>query len=460
MKKLHLAAFYILLATFFILPLGTHAAVDDITAPASAKALYKRLDDAVFQIRIIDTLANEKNVIGSGFRVSEQNHFITNYHVVSTAASNPDAYTIEYMTEDGRTGKLVLLAIDVINDLALLKAAQPATDIQAAKPFYLHLAQDDLQKGDHVFSMGNPHDLGMTIIEGVYNGFLEKTFFDKILFSGALNPGMSGGPAFNAKGEVIGVNVAIHSDDIGYLVPVRFVKALIHDYLQEDHTEEKYPISKQSWEESIETQLYKTQDEIFTKILHEEWGTQKFGAFQIPKATSSAIKCWSTNHSENDEQHHSHNWIRCRNEGGIYISSDYYTGQMGYNIEQVSTKRLSRTAFAEFYSNRVFGEPNLYDSYRNEKSSQGFTCKRDFITLAAKQFIAAFCTRGQTKFKSLYDTYSSIALLNSNKDGYRIEIGLEAVSKENAIRFHEKFLKHVDLVTLQQKPALTLEVMR
>ena len=55
--------------------------------------------------------------------------------------------------------------------------------------------------------MGNPHDLGMTIIEGTYNGLIQTSRFQKILFSGSLNSGMSGGPAMDDKGRVIGVGV-------------------------------------------------------------------------------------------------------------------------------------------------------------------------------------------------------------------------------------------------------------
>ena len=43
--------------------------------------------------------------------------------------------------------------------------------------------------------MGNPLDLGFTIVEGTYNGFVEKSYNPRMHFTGAINPGMSGGPA-------------------------------------------------------------------------------------------------------------------------------------------------------------------------------------------------------------------------------------------------------------------------
>ena len=55
-------------------------------------------------------------------------------------------------------------------------------------------------KGERLYSMGNPLDLGFTIIEGTYNGLVDRTYNDRVHFSGALNPGMSGGPTVSAEG--------------------------------------------------------------------------------------------------------------------------------------------------------------------------------------------------------------------------------------------------------------------
>ena len=51
-----------------------------------------------------------------------------------------------------------------------------------------------LPKGERIYAMGNPLDLGFTIVEGTYNGLVDKSYDERIHFSGAINPGMSGGP--------------------------------------------------------------------------------------------------------------------------------------------------------------------------------------------------------------------------------------------------------------------------
>ena len=68
-----------------------------------------------------------------------------------------------------------------------------------------------------------------TIVEGTYNGLVEHSYTDRIHFTGALNPGMSGGPAVTAGGAVVGVNVATRRGGqlISFLVPARFAEALL-----------------------------------------------------------------------------------------------------------------------------------------------------------------------------------------------------------------------------------------
>ena len=65
-----------------------------------------------------------------------------------------------------------------------------------------------LPKGERLFAMGNPLDLGFTIVEGTYNGLVDYSYNERIHFSGALNPGMSGGPTVTADGRIAGINVA------------------------------------------------------------------------------------------------------------------------------------------------------------------------------------------------------------------------------------------------------------
>ena len=101
----------------------------------------------------------------------------------------------------GRTGSAELLAIDVIHDLALLRlrGAQGAAPIEFT-PLAFRSASAPLAKGERLYSLGNPLDVGFAVAEGIYNGPVERSFLPQIFFGGSLNPGMSGGPAVDDAG--------------------------------------------------------------------------------------------------------------------------------------------------------------------------------------------------------------------------------------------------------------------
>ena len=113
----------------------------------------------------------------------------------------PENYRVELIVNDDDTRDLELMAVDVVHDLAVLRLDQPWSG-------YLRLARQRPVMGEQLFSFGNPHDLGLTIVQGTFNGLLEKSLYEKIHFTGAINPGMSGGPTLNRFGEVVGVNVS------------------------------------------------------------------------------------------------------------------------------------------------------------------------------------------------------------------------------------------------------------
>ena len=149
--------------------------------------------DLIYQIRVVARNAGSKSSIGSGFQVSEDGLIVTNYHVVSMAVDSPVTHRIEYLDQAGNSGELSLLDFDVVNDLAVLRhPAPPArhfeiSDLTSAEPL-LPLAAGSLAKGEMIYALGNPHDLGITLKLGAYNGIVEHSYNSQILFSGSLNP--------------------------------------------------------------------------------------------------------------------------------------------------------------------------------------------------------------------------------------------------------------------------------
>ena len=160
-----------------------------------AQQIYADVRSKVFQILIIDRQSQEKAAIGSGFLVAP-GMVATNFHVVSEAIHQPDKYRIEIKSESGAIGTLTIVDFDIVHDLALTEVSSldpiQNFDTSAANNSQGHLneplliAPQQPAQGADIYSLGNPFDLGHTIIPGTYNGLLEQSFYQRIHFSGSL----------------------------------------------------------------------------------------------------------------------------------------------------------------------------------------------------------------------------------------------------------------------------------
>ncbi len=152
---------------------------------------------------------------GSGFFISSDGHILTNNHVVG------DANSVTVALRDGRELPARVIGRDPGTDLAVLRVAGRAyphvTFSTAATP----------QVGEAVIAIGNPFGLGATATHGIVSGFgrnIGSPFVDFVQLDAPINQGNSGGPTFNGRGEVVGVNTAIFSPSggsvgIGFAIP-------------------------------------------------------------------------------------------------------------------------------------------------------------------------------------------------------------------------------------------------
>ena len=171
----------------------------------SARKVYEQARSQLVQIRTVLKGQASQTSVGSGFFVSEQGHLVTNFHVVSEAVLKPERHDLVYVTADGREAPVRILQIDVRHDLALLKAGD--TDSRPFVALAFRPEARGLAQGERIYSLGNPLDVGFAVMEGNYNGMVRRSFYPQIFFGGALSGGMSGGPALDQEGNVIGVNV-------------------------------------------------------------------------------------------------------------------------------------------------------------------------------------------------------------------------------------------------------------
>jgi len=159
---------------------------------------------------------------GSGFVISADGYIVTNNHVVENATK----VTVTFDNGDQKTAKIV--GTDTRTDLAVVKV--DGTDLPFVK-----FAQDDVRVGDWVVAVGNPFGLGGTVTAGIVSArgrdVAGSAYGDFLQIDAAVNMGNSGGPAFNMKGEVVGVNTEIFSPNggnvgIAFAIPAKAVEQI------------------------------------------------------------------------------------------------------------------------------------------------------------------------------------------------------------------------------------------
>jgi serine protease Do len=144
---------------------------------------------------------------GSGFFISEDGYIVTNNHVVDHGVE------VQVTMDDGRTVDAKVVGTDPRTDLALLKVKQDG------KYPFVKFAGAEPRVGDWVMAVGNPFGLGGTVTAGIVSArgrdIGSGPYDDYLQIDAAVNRGNSGGPTFNLKGEVVGVNTAIYSPSGG-----------------------------------------------------------------------------------------------------------------------------------------------------------------------------------------------------------------------------------------------------
>ncbi|MCB1537543.1 MAG: DegQ family serine endoprotease [Rhodospirillales bacterium] len=178
--------------------------------------------------------------LGSGFIIDrEKGYIVTNNHVIK------DAEEIRVTLHDNSIVNASVVGKDDKTDIALLQADLKGHDIAAAA----FGDSDALRVGDWVMAIGNPFGLGGTVTAGIVSARKRDInagpYDDFIQTDASINRGNSGGPMFNLKGQVIGINTAIYSPSggsvgIGFAIPSSMAKSVIDQLV-------KYGKTRRGW---------------------------------------------------------------------------------------------------------------------------------------------------------------------------------------------------------------------
>ena len=394
-----------------------------------AKTLFDQFATRIYQVRIIARASGKQTGLGSGFIANEQGLLVSNYHVIADYAQRPQQFALEYLAHDGSSGDLVLVDLDVVNDLALLR-------LDNKPPDHLELADALPAHGERIYSIGNPHDLGWTVIPGTYNGITAHSVYERIHFSGSINPGMSGGPALDDDGHVIGVNVATAGNQLSFLVPLN----RLSKFLRQQPAE---ALDLTTLDTYIAAQLVANQQQLIGGLLSAEWQSTPLGEAQIPSDMAPYLRCWG--YSEDDpDVLYTHTGTSCSSEEQIYLSSDFTTGNIAVQFNWLDSARITNTRFYKLYKEKI---ANAYpDNEATKNDVSAYVCHEDFVganNSAAVVTKTTFCAREYRKYRGLFDVLYFGATVHKENQALISHFTLAGVEQALAVDFLHKFIGSV-----------------
>ncbi|MGH9558026.1 MAG: trypsin-like peptidase domain-containing protein, partial [Bryobacteraceae bacterium] len=179
---------------------------------------------------------------GSGFIVDKNGYIITNQHVVSAdSLGTPVDHIMVKLHGDDTEYRARLIGSDHETDIAVIKIdpKKPLTPVMIGN-------SDGVQVGDWAVAIGSPFNLEATVTAGIISatgrdlGNTRQQFQRFIQTDAAINPGNSGGPLLDIKGEVIGMNTMIAtqnggSQGVGFALPIDMVAKVYNDIIRDGH---------------------------------------------------------------------------------------------------------------------------------------------------------------------------------------------------------------------------------
>ena len=393
----------------------------------SAREVLAQVRPAVIQIKSFFGSNTAQASHGTGFAVSEGGIFITNYHVIAEKVQYPGKYRLEYRTADGQTGAITVLAVDVRHDLALVRAADYA-------PQPLKLQPEPAIKGDRAYSVGYPLDIGLTITEGISNGKVDGSFDPRIHYSGAINAGMSGGPALNGAAEVIGVNVSGYRFEqlVSFLVPT------VHALALSERSQRPGARADVELKKDVATQLRAHSADLLAAF-EGTMKTQAVAGYRLPDKIAPFVNCGASGSPETDNPVQLVQ-IHCDAKAGLYVQQGLYSGSLKYAHYGLTTDKLDAWRFA----NRLSALTAAMGRFGSLRHIGPYACEDRVVGLKGFDANLLVCARRYRKFEGLYDFTVRVSSLNSSRQGYASHLDMYGVEFEPGMRFIRRYVETME----------------
>ena len=410
-------------------PAPTTPPVIAVPVPLSSNAqrAYEGARDKLVQIRTLLRNSNTQASVGSGFFVSRDGLIITNFHVASQLALEPERFRGVYVPVDGKEAAVQLVAFDVLHDLALLKVVGPGTDYPALE---FRGADTPLSRGERIYSLGNPKDIGFAVTEGSYNGLALRSFYPRIFFGGTINPGMSGGPVLDDAGRVVGINVSKRRDgeQLSFLVPAEFAQALLA------RAAKAAPLTQPAHAE-VTRQLLQHQEQLTQRFLSTPLKAQKHGGYSVPVSDDTLARCWGRGRDA-DFKAFDLERTDCALDSYLF-AGDVTTGYIELRYEAYDAPKFSPLRFSQLFGQGFANEPFAVRGTRKMTAAE---CSERYIDRQGMVMRAVVCISAYRKFAGLYDVTVLVASLNRPTQGVQGRMDARGVGFANGLKLVAQYL--------------------
>lgn len=393
--------------------LGTPTIAQQVKAGTSpedsATKVLNRSRPGIAKVRVISVSSGSQIAIGTGFVVGDNSSMVTNYHVVSDTVLQPSQYRLEYQANDGTHGNLTIAALDIVNDLALLRLDRP---LASASP--IEISGAIATKGDTVFAIGFPLSKGLTIVSGTFNGKAEDYFQPLIHYSGALNSGMSGGPAVDGSGTLVGVNKAVtrNAQLVSLLVPSSKVSELLNRPISGAINSPNY------WKSEAERQLHQHAEIVMSSLVNQKLPTRSFDTYIGVDLEPLGFKCEGVHQNETGKYQHTLDGRVCNTNSWVYVDSSIYMGAVSLYTGIRTNKGMNSLRFAEVRRTHFDFRKKVSDD--PEKNKTGYECAQRMVNINNLQSITFTCMRRDHRFEDLYDTTFVMHSVASDKQSIQV----------------------------------------
>jgi hypothetical protein len=295
-----------------------------------------------------------------------------------------------------------------------------------------------LPKGERIYAMGNPLDLGFTIVEGTHNGLVDRSYDERIHFSGAINPGMSGGPVTDSQGRIVGVNVAkrLDGEQVGFLVPAHFAADLL------ERARSGAPLEIDKAREEVGRQLDAWQSRFYRRLAQEGFHDATFGPYRGLESAAPWITCWAaTNADQVPKPRVSINTTRCSSATSIFVSDRILTGRVDITYSYHRALDLNAFQFAHELSQHAAAGGFAAGRRLTEQS-----CTHDFVGAPGSGrpvLRATWCMRAYREFEGLYDVTVLVGTQDRDREALLAQLVMQGVSESNALALGKRFLEEI-----------------